>query len=92
MVKSIEIGYCLNSKYWNKGYITETLKGAIDYISQNKLTHRVIAYHAVDNPASGKVMQKAGMQHEGTLRKAARNNSNYFCDVHIYAILLGEFA
>jgi RimJ/RimL family protein N-acetyltransferase len=30
--------------------------------------HRIYAHHFVRNPASGRVMAKAGMQHEGTLR------------------------
>ena len=38
----------------------------------------------MDNPASGKVMKKCGMDYEGTLRRAGRNNTG-ICDLAVYA-------
>ena len=43
--------------------------------------------HALENPASGKVMQKCGMTYEGTLRQNLRCNNGLFDSVH-YAINL----
>ena len=48
--------------------------------------NRIEAYHAIANPASGKVMQKAGMKYEGTMRKKYRSHVG-FEDSNLYAIL-----
>jgi ribosomal-protein-alanine N-acetyltransferase len=51
---------------------------------------RVDAHHDPRNPASGKVMQKAGMTYEGTLRQADKNNQG-ICDSVVYAILACDY-
>lgn len=48
--------------------------------------HRVEAMHECDNPASGRVMEKCGMHHEGTLRGKVFNKGN-FHDVELWAML-----
>ena len=57
----IEVGYFIASKEWNKGYATEALKVAIEELFAMGYK-RVVAGHFEDNPASGRVMQKAGMK------------------------------
>ena len=47
---------------------------------------RIEAQHESDNPASGRVMEKAGMIHEGRLRQRVYNKGRY-ADVELYAIL-----
>ena len=55
-----EIGYALGYDYWNKGIMTEAAKGIIaDLFKQGY--DKVEACHNIDNPASGKVMEKCGM-------------------------------
>ena len=44
------------------------------------------AQHETDNPASGRVMLKSGMRHEGTMRGRLFNKGR-FVDVDVYAIL-----
>lgn len=63
-----ELGYWLGVPYWNKGYATEAAAALIDYGFQTLDLIRIQANHFVDNPASGRVMQKLGMRYEGTLR------------------------
>ena len=58
---SLEIGYFIDPKYWNQGYATEALKEAIKYIFKMRYKH-VTASHFKENPASGRVMEKAGMR------------------------------
>ena len=58
---SIEIGYFIDPKYWNQGYATEALKEAIKYLFRMGYLH-VTASHFAINPASGRVMEKAGMR------------------------------
>ena len=59
----IEIGYNISKKYWNNGYTTEALKKVMDYLINEAGIKRFICSHAVQNPASGKVMQKAGFKY-----------------------------
>ena len=56
----VEVGYCLHPKFWNKGYATEALKVAIDELFAIGYK-TVMAAHFIENPASGRVMQKCGM-------------------------------
>ena len=48
--------------------------------------NRIEAQHELDNPASGRVMEKCGMRKEGVLRQRLYNKGQ-FVDVALYAIL-----
>lgn len=65
----ITLGYCYGSKYWNKGYGTEVLRKVLEYLLLEAKFYLVEAYHSSENPASGRIMQKAGMKYDGTLRE-----------------------
>ena len=69
----VEMGNCYGSIYWNKGYGTEALKAFINYMFNEVEVDKIIACHESVNPASGRIMQKAGMHYDGTLK-------NYFID------------
>ena len=84
--RSCEIGYSLARPYWNQGIMTEALKELIRYTFESMRINRIEAMHEVDNPASGRVMEKAGMLCEGTLRQRVRNKGHY-SDVQLYSIL-----
>lgn len=66
--KTCEVGYCYGSKYWGYGYATEALKRVLDFLLNDVGFYLVEARHLVNNPASGRVMEKAGMKYETTLR------------------------
>ena len=63
-----EVGYSIARDCWNQGFMTEALSEVLRYSFENMSMNRVEAQHEVDNPASGAVMRKNGMVHEGTLR------------------------
>ncbi len=83
---SAEVGYSLSRAYWNQGIMTEALSAMLDFAFDEMRLHRVEAQHELDNPASGAVMRKAGMKHEGTLRGRLFNKGRYV-DVALYAML-----
>ena len=88
-----ELGYCIGSSYWNKGITTKAVSLVLDFAFQEVGLERVIARHDVENPASGRVMQKAGMIKEGVLRRDVRRKSDgVFTDMVIYGILRDEWA
>ena len=63
------IGFYVGRKYWNKGIATRAIKEIIKF-GFNKLNlYKISGDNDSDNPASGKVMKKAGFKLEGTLKK-----------------------
>ena len=82
--RSAEVGYSLARDCWNQGYATEALKAILHYGFERLRLNRIEAQHEADNPASGRVMEKAGMQYEGTLRQRVFNKG-HFSDVMLYA-------
>ena len=88
--KTADAGYCIGVKYWNKGYTSEALRALIHYMFYDVGVNRIEAYHAVNNPASGKVMQKAGMYHEGTCRQKYMSNEGWQ-DSDIYGLVREDF-
>lgn len=64
-----ELGYVLARPFWGQGYMTEAVKGIIAWALRQKEIYRVWAVSDVDNVASARVMEKAGMQREGILRR-----------------------
>lgn len=81
-----EVGYSIARWLWNKGLTTEALQAVIDMAFRHLNLHRLEAMHDTNNPASGRVMQKCGMRHEGTLRGKVHSRGR-FLDVDMYAIL-----
>jgi ribosomal-protein-alanine N-acetyltransferase len=64
-----ELGYVLARPYWGKGYMTEVLKRLLSRALKQKNIYRVWSVCDVDNLASARVMEKAGMKKEGILRR-----------------------
>lgn len=59
-----EVGYCIGKAWWNKGYTTEALNAVLDYWFTNTDSDWLACSHAFQNPASGKVMTKAGFVYD----------------------------
>ena len=89
-VEEAEIGYCIGSSWWHRGIMTEALSAVIEYLFTEVGMNRVAARHDPNNPHSGGVMRKCGMQYEGTHRACDRNNQG-ICDAAQYAILYNEW-
>ncbi|XVF63083.1 hypothetical protein PTKIN_Ptkin09bG0060500 [Pterospermum kingtungense] len=65
-----ELGYVLASKYWGKGIVTRAVKMVAKTIFTDwPHLERLEALVDVENLGSQKVLQKAGFQREGVLRK-----------------------
>ena len=86
---TVEVGYSLAHWLWNGGYMTEALARVIDYTFDAMEINRIEAQHELDNPASGRVMEKCGMTREGVLRQRLYNKGKYV-DVALYAILRSD--
>lgn len=86
-----EIGYCLSKKAWNQGIMTEALKRVMQFLFQEVGFHRIYLRHATENPASGRVMEKAGLRKEGLMHQAMRHKGEGFSDIALYAALREEW-
>lgn len=87
-----EMGYWVGKPYWGKGYCTEAAKAVIAYGFDELNLNRVLAYHLTRNPASGRVMEKAGMRYEGHLRQHvykanALGSGGVYEDLKLYGIV-----
>ncbi|XP_058212167.1 uncharacterized protein LOC131324277 [Rhododendron vialii] len=73
-----EIGYALASKHWGKGIVTRAVEMAVSSVF-SELPHLVRLEALVDaeNLGSQRVMEKAGFQREGVLRKYAFIKGRY---------------
>lgn len=88
--KTAEVGYCIGQGWWNKGYTSEALEKVIAYLFEKNGFERVEGFYDTKNPASGKVMQKAGMSYEGTFYQRLVNNRG-IVDGACYAILKRDY-
>lgn len=89
--ENCEVGYSLGYKWWNQGYGTEALKSVLEFGFRHMNIHKISAAHNLDNPASGKIMTKVGMQQEGTIRHMIRNSKNQYKDCGLYGILQEDY-
>ena len=80
------MGYCMGRSHWGKGIMTEALTALIDFFFTEVGVNRIEADHDPNNPASGRVMEKSGMRHEGIMRQAGLSNQGII-DVSRWAIL-----
>lgn len=62
-----ELAYAINSQWWGKGYATQACRAIIEFSFTQSLT-RIAATVDPENLASERVLQKIGMQCEGTMR------------------------
>jgi len=81
-----EFGYWLGVDYWNRGYMTEAAHAICSYAFTTMGLERIQACHFINNPASGRVMQKLGMAFEGVRRHYYLKNGEYI-DIALYGVL-----
>ena len=80
-----EIGYVLSYNYWGMGIMTEAVKAVISELFSCGFD-KIIACHDIDNPASGKVMEKCGMTYTASKMAQKKFGSDEQCEVRYYQI------
>ena len=85
-----EIGYWMARDIWGHGYGTEGAAAVMRYAFDQLGLHRVYAHHLTRNPASGSIMRKLGMRHEGTLRGHVLKWGVHE-DLEIYGLLRDDY-
>ncbi len=86
-----ELGYCIGSKWWNQGIMTEAVGAVIRFMFAEVNANKICALHDIQNIGSGSVMRKNGMQQEGLFREHSVRKDGTRGDMAYYAILRSEW-
>lgn len=84
--RSAEMGYYIAESYWGKGIGTSAVEQTCRYIFENTDIIRIFAEPFAYNTASCHILEKAGFQCEGILRKNAIKNGAIL-DMKMYALI-----
>lgn len=68
---SAELGYWLGESCWGRGVMTEAVRAFTDWGFATFGLHRIYAVPYVTNPASARLLEKAGFVYEGRMRRSA---------------------
>lgn len=84
--RSAEIGYWLGEEFWGRGIVTEAVRAVTDYAFETFDLCRVYAGVFEWNPASMRVLEKAGYEFECRMKKSVTKDGETI-DEFIYAIV-----
>jgi RimJ/RimL family protein N-acetyltransferase len=84
---AVQFGYYLATDAWGHGYMTEAARAMVRVWLAEPAIWRVTAHCDLENVASARVLEKAGLVREGTHRKYFRapNMNEELRDVYLYA-------
>ena len=85
-----EVGFVLSREYWGRGLMSEAVRAILRFGFKRMNLNRIEARCIAENAASARVMEKAGMFYEGTLRQREYIKGAYR-DIKLYAILKKGF-
>jgi RimJ/RimL family protein N-acetyltransferase len=74
--EKVELGYWIARQFWGQGYATEAANAVLE-VAQMLGHEQIVASHYLDNPASGRVLRKAGFSPTGLVEShhcLARND------------------
>ncbi len=89
--RSAELGYWLGEPFWGRGVATAAVRAITPMGFERFNLIRIYANVYEHNPASARVLEKAGFQLEGRLRRAVVK-SGRIRDVFVYAVVIEEEA
>ena len=84
-----ELGYALSRDYWGRGLMAEAVCAMISFGFNKMNLNRIEARCIAENVASARVMEKAGMIYEGTLRQRELIKGEHR-DIKVYSVLRDE--
>ena len=74
---SAELGYWIGEEYWGRGFATEASKPLIEIAFEKYNVKQLYASFRVDNPASGRVLEKLGFKYYAKLTNTNYNNETF---------------
>lgn len=73
-----DLGYNIMKECWHQGYTSEAAAGIVEFAVQELKQKYLYAYHAKDNPNSGKVMEKVGFRYIGDREYDSMDGTKHF--------------
>ncbi|MEL6337774.1 MAG: GNAT family N-acetyltransferase [Pseudomonadota bacterium] len=64
--EAVEMGYWVGPPFWNSGYVSEALGAVLSHLFEARGLNAIGASVFADNPASARVLEKAGFVETGT--------------------------
>lgn len=71
------LGYWMQAEEWGKGYMSEAVAAILAFGFEQIALNRISADYFVENPASGRVMEKCGMILEGEFKDYYKKGTAY---------------
>ena len=69
-----ELAYWIGVPYQGRGYATEAAAAVAEFGFSKLQLHKIRVYHAADNPASGRTIEKLGFRYVGEEKDAFQKN------------------
>jgi RimJ/RimL family protein N-acetyltransferase len=88
--RNAEVGYWLGKKYWGRGLAKEALLGILDFGFGDLKLFRIYANVMHPNTASAKLLEKAGFELEGRMRKSVLKDGEWLDELR-YSMLEEEY-
>jgi RimJ/RimL family protein N-acetyltransferase len=86
----VELGYWIARPYWGLGFATEAARPLVDFARHSLRLKRLTAGHFLDNPASGRVLEKLGFRPTGTIASRYSAGRGKAVPSRIFALRLDE--
>ncbi|MCJ2187747.1 GNAT family N-acetyltransferase [Novosphingobium beihaiensis] len=84
-----ELGYWIARSHWGKGYASEAAQAVLG-LAETLGHERITAHHFVDNPASGRVLEKAGFRRTGRVSERYSKGRGKACPSREYELIFAE--
>jgi ribosomal-protein-alanine N-acetyltransferase len=88
--KSMELAYAIAKPFWGQGLVAESSRVILNYCFDSFDVCRIQARCKAENSGSSRVMEKLGMEFEGTLKSAIYHRGRFW-DMHYYSILKDQW-
>lgn len=88
---SVLFSYHLNTQYVGKGYMSEALRGLIDYCFQVRKVDLISARVFTPNIRSNELLKRLGFTLEGTLRHAVKAYQDIIYDDNLYSLTKEDY-
>ncbi|HSQ17076.1 MAG TPA: GNAT family protein [Anaerolineales bacterium] len=87
-----EIGFFVDQDHEGQGYVTESVRAALDFVFEHLQAQRVSLCCNATNLRSQRVAERCGFTREGLLRQKRRHPDGSFSDSLIYGLLRRDWA
>lgn len=82
---NLELGYWLATEHWDRGLATEAARAMVVFGFEKLGAEAINSGHFIDNPASGRVLEKAGLRGNGMARQWSEARQD-FVDAQRYLL------